>query len=184
MITVRNSDKVPAVNLPRHTAQSPPTRISTPEAAPRSANLIALIAGAGIAAHLLLRFVWGTSGVVAQLPLYFALLIGGVPLLVNLSRKLWALEFGSDFLAGASILTAVLLHEYLVATIVVLMLSGGTALEEFATRRASHVLDALAKRMPNIAHRRSEQKTVDVTLEDIQIGDTLAVLPHEICPVD
>lgn len=175
---------MPAVNLPRHTAQSPPTRISTAETAPRSANLIALIASAGIAAHLLLRFVWGTSGVVAQLPLYFALLIGGVPLLVNLSRKLWALQFGSDFLAGVSILTAVLLHEYLVATIVVLMLSGGTALEEFATRRASHVLDALAKRMPNIAHRRSEQKTVDVRLEDIQIGDTLAVLPHEICPVD
>jgi heavy metal translocating P-type ATPase len=175
---------MPAVNMRRHTAQRSSTRISTPEPAPRWAKAIALIATAGIVAHLFLRFVWGNSGVVSRVPLYFALLIGGVPLVVNLSRKLWAGEFGSDFLAGVSILTAILLQEYLVGTIVVLMLSGGTALEEFATRRASRVLDALAKRMPNIAHRQSEDRTVDVTLSEIQLGDTLAVLPHEICPVD
>jgi heavy metal translocating P-type ATPase len=91
---------------------------------------------------------------------------------------------GSDFLAGVSIVTAVLLQEYLVGTIVVLMLSGGAALEEFATRRASHVLEALAKRMPNLAHRQSKQELTDVALPEIRVGDTLVVLPHEICPVD
>lgn len=183
-MTVRNSGETLAVSLPRGTAKPPATGMSSPELAPRWAKVIALVASGGIVVHLLLRFVWGSSGVASQVPLYFALLLGGVPLVVNLSRKLWVGEFGSDFLAGISIVTAVVLQQYLVGTIVVLMLSGGAALEEFATRRASRVLDALAKRMPNIAHRQSDGKTVDVTLPEIQIGDTLAVLPHEISPAD
>ena len=86
--------------------------------------------------------------------------VGGIPLVCQLRRNCGLGEFGSDFLAGVSIVTAVLLREYLVAAIVVLMLSGGTALEEFATRRASHVLDALAKRMPSIAHRKAGEGLV------------------------
>jgi heavy metal translocating P-type ATPase len=64
------------------------------------------------------------------------------------------------------------------------MLSGGEALEEFATARASSVLDALARRMPSIAHRKEAGHLCDVELADIRIGDELTVLPHEICPVD
>ena len=64
------------------------------------------------------------------------------------------------------------------------MLSGGTALEEFATRRASRVLDALAKRMPSIAHRKADGGPSDIAIAQIQVGDVLVVFPHEICPVD
>ena len=152
--------------------------------AQRSAKIVALVATLGIAIHFVLRFTAANLRAFADIPLYVALVLGGIPLVVSLARKLWAGEFGSDFLAGVSIVTAVLLREYLVAAIVVLMLSGGTALEEFAARRASRVLDALAKRMPSIAHRKQEQGLADVALQEIRVGDTLIVLPHEICPVD
>ena len=46
-----------------------------------------------------------------------------------------------------------ILGEYLVGVIVILMLSGGTALEQFASRHASSVLDALARRVPDAAIR-------------------------------
>ena len=134
--------------------------------------------------HLLLRFLFGLPKSSWEAPLIAALVIGGVPLLVPLMRKLVAREFGSDHLAGISIITSVLLGEYLVGAIVILMLSGGTALEEFASRRASSVLDALAKRMPQVAHRQLGQKLSDVKLGDIAIGDALVIFPHEICPVD
>jgi len=104
--------------------------------------------------------------------------------MANLTRKLWAREFGSDLLAGISILSSVLLGQYLVGTIIVLMLSGGEALEQFATRRASSVLDALAKRMPQVAHRKQGPKVEEVQLDEVRVGDRLIVLPHEICPVD
>ena len=142
------------------------------------------MAVAGIAVHLAMRLASYNLRHWADVPLYVTLLAGGLPLLVQLARKLWAWEFGSDFLAGVSIVTAVLLRQYLVGAIVVLMLSGGTALEEYASRRASHVLDELAKRMPGIAHRKAEQGLVDIPAQDIVVGDTLVVLPHEICPVD
>jgi len=181
---MHNSDQALAADVASRTPLKSHTRRTSSELAPRWAKMVAFVAVAGILGHLLLRFVWSSSRVVSEIPLYVALVFGGVPVVITLSRKLWAGEFGSDFLAGASIVTAVLLQQYLVGTIVVLMLSGGTALEEFATRRASNVLDALAKRMPNIAHRKSDQGLTDVTLQQIQVGDTLVVLPHEICPVD
>jgi len=157
---------------------------STVEFAPGWAKLVATVSGVAIVVHLFLRFFTGHSRTFAEVPLYAALVLGGVPLVWILARRLLAGEFGSDFLAGASIVTAVLLREYLVATIVVLMLSGGTALETFATRRASRVLEALAKRMPTVAHRKTGQAHADIAVNEIAVGDALVVLPHEICPVD
>ena len=144
---------------------------------------IAIFTALAIVAHLLLRYVW-RIGHFDVLPLYLALLIGGIPLLIGLVRQAFKLEFGSDWLAGISIVTATLLHEYLVACIVVLMLSGGTALEQYATRRASSALRALAKRMPTRAHRVTAEGSTLINVQDIVPGDALAIYPHEICPVD
>lgn len=147
-------------------------------------NLGALISTGGIFLHLALRFIFHAPPALTLAPLIVVLLAAGVPLLIGLARRVLVREFGSDLLAGISIVTAVLLHEYLVASIVVLMLSGGTALEEYASRRASSVLDALARRMPQSAHRKTGGDAMDVALSEIAIGDELFVFPHEICPVD
>jgi len=144
---------------------------------------IAILTLAAIAAHLLLRFLWSRPALELW-PLYLALVVGGLPLLAGLVRQAVKLEFGSDWLAGISIVTATLLHEYLVACIVVLMLSGGSALEQYATLRASSALRALAKRMPTVAHRVTETGTHLVEVREIMIGDILAIFPHEICPID
>ena len=132
----------------------------------------------------MLRYLAGAPAEIYNLPLYLTLAIGGVPLLVGLVSRLLKAEFGSDLLAGISILSSVLLGQYLVGSIIVLMLSGGAALEQFATRRASSVLDALAKRMPLVAHRKNDGAIADADLQQIAIGDLLVVFPHEICPVD
>jgi heavy metal translocating P-type ATPase len=146
--------------------------------------LVAILALAAIAVHLILRFGFRTSPLVYNVLLFVALAFGGLPLLIDLIRKVFAREFGSDLLAGISIVAAVLQGEYLVGTIVVLMLSGGTALEEMASRRASSVLDELAKRQPQTAHRKQEGGIVDVALDDVRVGDILEIFPHEICPAD
>ena len=38
--------------------------------------------------------------------------------------------------------------------------------------------------MPSIGHRRQGANIVDVPLDEIAVGDTLLIHPHEICPVD
>ena len=151
---------------------------------PSKETYIAGLTLLAIALHVVFKYALHFPALPANAPLFAALLIGGVPLVWVLLKKLLRREFGSDLLAGVSILTAIALREYLVATIVVLMLSGGEALEEFATARASSVLDALARRMPGTAHRKEPGGLVDVELANIRIGDQLTVLPHEICPVD
>lgn len=147
-------------------------------------SIIAGVAAAGIAAHLGLR--WGPVAWqgARDVPLYIVLAVGGVPLVLSLALKLIRRQFGSDLLAGISIVASVLLEEYLAGALVVLMLSGGQALEAFALGRASSVLQALARRMPMRAHRRVNGHITEIALEDVRIGDELVVYPHEICPVD
>jgi heavy metal translocating P-type ATPase len=130
------------------------------------------------------RFFPGRSLKVADLPLVVMLILGGLPLVWGLLSKLLAGTFGSDLLAGISIITSILLGEYLAGVLVVLMLSGGEALESRAVSRAGDVLNALARRMPLVAHRKSETGLSDVALSEIALGDLVVVLPHEICPVD
>lgn len=138
-----------------------------------------------IAAYLFLRFAlgWQAEAYQTRAPLFLALAFGA-PLLYDLLRKLVRFEFGADLIAGVSIVSAVLMQEYLVACVVVLMLSGGQALENYALRRASSVLNALAQRMPTIAHRVHGASFKDVAVDQIRPHDELLVLPHEICPVD
>lgn len=147
-------------------------------------SAIAVLAVVGILIHLALR--WANHGTPPSrnLPLYFVLIGGGVPLVLSLGLKLIRRQFGSDLLAGISIVAAALLEEYLAGALVVLMLSGGEALESLAIGRASSVLQALARRMPLLAHRRMNNQVSDVPLDDVKVGDELTVYPHEICPVD
>ncbi|HEY7837461.1 MAG TPA: heavy metal translocating P-type ATPase [Terriglobales bacterium] len=134
--------------------------------------------------HLLQRYPFHQSAAAAALPLWVAIIAGGIPLVFNLSRQMWRRQFGSDFLAGLAIVTATLMGELLVATIIVLMLSGGQALEQVASRRASSVLSALARRTPSIAHRLENGVITGIRVDDIRIADRLIIFPHEICPVD
>ncbi len=146
--------------------------------------IIAALAIVAIAAHLVLRYAAHSTELVYTWPLYAALLLGGLPLVWDLTRKLLRREFGSDLLAGISIVTSVILGEYLAGTIVVLMLSGGEALEDFALRNASSVLKALAKRMPSVAHIKKDGRIIDADLDQVAVGDILVIYPHDICPVD
>lgn len=138
----------------------------------------------GIAFHLALRFGVKAPPGVYDVPLYVTLAAGGGPLVVELLGRLARREFGSDLLAGISIVASVLLGEYLAGTLVVLMLSGGEALENYAVSNASSALNALARRMPSVAHRKLNGSLEEIGIEQIQVDDELTVLPHEICPVD
>ena len=150
---------------------------------------IALLATLAITMHLVLRFASHGEERLGPLtimnwPLIIALAGGGLPLIAELLWKLLHRDFGSDLLAGLSIVTSLLLGEYLAGTLVVLMLSGGEALEEFAVKSASSVLNALARRMPTKAHRKLGGVIQDLPVDQVQIGDTLVIFPHEVCPVD
>ena len=63
----------------------------------------------------------------------------------------------------------------------VLMLSGGEALENYALRNASSVCGLC---QTDAVHRPSEtrRRHHDVPLDDVAVGDTLVIYPHDISP--
>lgn len=119
-----------------------------------------------------------------DLPLLMAIIIGGIPSVFQILFKLIKGDLGADSLAAIALITAFILNQYLAAVIIIVMISSGQALETYAMRKASSVLLALAERMPTIAHRKISIGIEDISVSDIQIGDSIIIYPHENCPVD
>jgi len=139
--------------------------------------------GAGMIAAMLVKLHLHNSHI-PNIVLLVAIAAASIPLLISIARQIFKANFSVDILALLSILTSLILGQYWVAAIVVLMLSGGQALESFATRRASSVLLALAKRMPPQTAHRAGTAVEDISIESIAVGDELLIYPLEICPVD
>ncbi|WP_134439093.1 heavy metal translocating P-type ATPase [Methylacidiphilum caldifontis] len=147
-------------------------------------ELITISSFLSIIVYLILHYLLKLDPIFSSLPLFLSYGIGGIPLIIELGIKLFRLEFGSDLLAGISIVSSLFLGEYLAGVIVILMLSGGQLLERFAVGHASAVLQALARRMPTVAHQKLNVGFKDIDLKEVKEGMELIVYPHEICPAD
>ena len=122
--------------------------------------------------------------VLAQAALLLIIVIGGIPLLIETARQLWRREFGVDVIAILAIAGSVALGQYLAGAIIVLMLSGGEALEAVALQRARSSLAALAQRAPRSAHVRQGHGLMTIPASDVEIGMLVLVKPGELIPVD
>lgn len=88
-------------------------------------------------------------------------------------------------MAVTAIVSTIVVGEYLAALFVVLMLSGGAALEKYASGRARAELSALLDRAPQTAHREAEGGSLeDIAVTEVAVGDVLIVRPAEVVPVD
>jgi len=119
---------------------------------------------------------------------YVAIIV--VVVAVRMIRDLLRGHAGLDILAVVAMVATLVVGEYLAALIIVLMLSGGEALEDLAARRARRELSALLERSPQLAHRvvdpddAETEAVVDVPVEHVAVGDVLLVRPSELVPVD
>jgi heavy metal translocating P-type ATPase len=111
-------------------------------------------------------------------------LILTIPLVIDMVRTLRAGHFGIDVLAATAIITSVVLQQYWAAIVIVLMLTGGESLEDYAESRAKKELTSLLARRPKKAHLLKGRKTIDIKASDIRPGDKLYILPGEVVPVD
>jgi len=100
-------------------------------------------------------------------------------------RSLREGRWGIDLLALMAIASTVAVGEYLAALVVILMLTGGEALENFAQGRAARELRSLLDRAPRFAHREEAGAVlVDIPIGEVAPGDILVVRPSELVPVD
>lgn len=108
-----------------------------------------------------------------------------LPILKGIWDDVRAGTYGVDILAVTAILVAVAMQEYWAAIIVVLMLTGGEALEDYAEHRAKRELDALLDHAPQKARViKKHGRTIEVPVQTVGVKDKLEVRPGEVVPVD
>ncbi|MBI4501118.1 MAG: cadmium-translocating P-type ATPase [Gemmatimonadetes bacterium] len=146
-------------------------------------NPLVVAAATGLAAGLAARLL--ASHEISDVILFATLVGCGGPLVYHTVLGLARGRYAADIIATLAIVAAVFLHQYFAGVIIVLMQSGGEALERYAMGRASESLDALLARAPKIAHRIAGERTIeDVWVDAVQVGDSLVIRPGELVPVD
>jgi heavy metal translocating P-type ATPase len=116
--------------------------------------------------------------------LFAGLVLVGVPLILRTARGALRGHFAADIVAALAIATAIALRQPLAGLVVVLMQTGGEALERYAEGRASAALRMLVAAATRIAHRLRDGITEEVSVESIVVGDDLLVRPGEMVPCD
>jgi len=127
------------------------------------------LAGLSTASHLILGIAAGLSV---------------LPLAWGMIQDIREGTYGVDILAITAIATAVIMHEYWAAIVIVLMLTGGESLEDYAEHRAKRELDALLSRAPQKAIIMKGGKEVTVRISEVRIGDQVVIRPGDVVPVD
>ena len=111
-------------------------------------------------------------------------IVSVLPLAWGMWEDLRSGKYGLDILAITAIVVSVLMKEYWAGMIIVLMLTGGEALEDYAEERAKTELSALLNRKPKKAHKVKGNKTLDVAVSQVSVSDKIVIYPGEVVPVD
>lgn len=111
-------------------------------------------------------------------------ILGGAPIIFQTVRGMFHGKFASDIVAMLAIITAIIMDQAFAGAVVVLMQSGGEAIEKYGLTRASSSLTALLKRAPRIAYIKTNGAIKEIKVETIKIGDLLFIRPGDLIPVD
>lgn len=120
----------------------------------------------------------------ANILLSITALLSALPIIKDIVQSLRHGEYGVDILAATAIITSVILGEVWAGMIIVLMLTGGEALEDYAETRAKTELTALMDRAPKKAWVIRGRKEIEVAIADVKVGDKLRIRPGDVVPVD
>lgn len=107
-----------------------------------------------------------------------------LPLLYGMIQDIRDGTYGVDILAATAIGTALIMGEYWTAIVIVLMLTGGESLEQYAGHRAKTELEALLHQAPQRARVLRGRKEINIKASEVVKGDKLIIRPGELVPVD
>lgn len=131
------------------------------------------------------------TGLTALAQIVATVFVGFVIILTafDMAKQIMRQEFGLDILAIIAMIATLAVGEYIAASIIALMLTGGEALENYAAYRAKRDLRSLLDRAPHMARRlpsldAAPDDAEEILIEDVAKGDYLLVRPSEVVPVD
>lgn len=124
------------------------------------------------------------NAIIAQWLLSIVAILMALPLVYDMTQDVRSGKYGIDILAVTAIVAAVVLGEYWAAIVVVLMLTGGESLEDYAHNRAKSELNALLEHAPQKARVLRKGKTTIVPVSELRVGDKILINAGDLVPVD
>ena len=135
--------------------------------------LIALVLQFGFHYPLLAQIIVTIAGALVALTMF-----------IGMIKTLRSGKYGVDLLAILAVIATLSVSEYWAAMVILVMLTGGDALEDYAAKKANTELKALLDNSPRRAHVVSPTGTTDVAVDDVKVGQHVVVKPGELVPVD
>ena len=112
-----------------------------------------------------------TFGFKQEFLAYLLVIIAGgivsLSMFIGMIRTLKSGMYGVDILAITAIIATLAVGDYWASLMILIMLTGGEGLEEYATRQASRELRSLLDNSPQIAHKVVNDTIVDLSVDDL-----------------
>lgn len=144
------------------------------------------VAGSGVLVGIALAVRWGThapSAIVTALAAG-AMIAGGWFLLPKAWRAILCLRPDINLLVVIAAIGASIIGEWVEAATVVFLFGVAEWLEGWANRRAHRAIEALLEIAPKIATVKRGDQFADVPVENVQVGETVAVKSGMNIPLD
>ena len=116
---------------------------------------------------------------------WIAVILCGVPIFKECIEGL-IIEFDikADLLVTIAIIASIIIGEVFAAGEIATIMAIGGFLEEYTVSKAQGRIEELVKMTPQVATRIRNKKEEKISVEEVQVGDILKVLPGENIPTD
>ncbi|WP_223898634.1 heavy metal translocating P-type ATPase [Lactobacillus huangpiensis] len=107
-----------------------------------------------------------------------------ISLLAEIASDFKSGRYGVDILAVIAVVSTILIGDIWAEWMILVMMTGGQTLEDYATGQADKELRSLLSNSPTIANKIMNNELVSVDVEQLKIGDHVLIKPGEQVPVD
>lgn len=123
---------------------------------------------------------WPISGILIDI---FGIFMA-ITMLREMIETIESGRWGVDILAIIAVVSTMIVGDYWAAWMILIMLTGGESLEDYATSQADKELRSLLKNSPRIADKLVNGKIEEVKVDELKIGDIVLIKPGSQVPVD
>lgn len=138
---------------------------------------------AGIALYFLLSLLKSNQNL-KEIVIVVAIVAGSFQLFWDTLKSILNKSLALDYIAIFAIILGLATKEFVAASIIVLMLAGGNALEKYANKKAKSSLNKLKDRIPNVVSVIKEGNIEEIDISLIKVGDKIIVRKGEVVGLD
>ncbi len=186
LLTIRKAVASAGYSVPAFEEHNPPTPIPSDYAKP-ILTLLAILFGVILFVIVIGEGLGLFEAITTRIPWPISLaiiILIGYPAFYNVLRATFKRQIIAHTLMSLGVLAAIAVGEWTTAAIVAFFMRVGDYVEHFTTERARQAVKDLSNLAPQTARLEREGTEVEVSVDQVRVGDVIVVRPGEQIPVD